>query len=1579
MEDIRKYLKETVIGKHEGGYQNREDDTGNFIKGKNIGTKYGISAPALASYLKRTPTKEEMLNLSEETAVDILYKDYYVKNKIDKLPEHLQKNVLDMTINAGPRGGIGSLQKAVGAKPDGIIGPNTLKAIEESGITNNEYVEARLKYYKSLNKPETWQRIWEKRANSFLDKTEGTPSEYKKMMDAFANPELVPQVQEQVEETGGEVLETQEEPQTEPVRDLATLVLPESESLEGISRSVLNPVNTDKVQESDEEFYDLQAQEPSLSTPNKIENIEVAPSEMEDYQETPSDVAMETVGSTERPFQFDQELQGALEESQVEEDTTLKTDSTLDLGAREEEYSNVITNIQNLEFEGMGDDLVNKFIDQNALGFIAQGAVDLLTTSGDVDPNFNALEVEGYEDLVKDLDNSMIEEVLKSSNNYGDFMTNVSSMQAYLIRKNEMEDYARRHPVLSGTNSVANMLVEGAAFMPVAELIGGASMGTKIKSLRDLQKYRNVTKYAIGELGEQGIQEIIWANNDREYEFDPAIFALAIGAGVGLRTAYDSVEIQKTAKELLSNEGGFINLTSKQGKDLVAEVTKRTNDAQAVALAERVTKKKKNAAIMIRKNLEAERLSILRKIEKSDKILKQAKKGTDVFKKAKTSKQKAVRQLDKFDKKLPQEIITLADGTHPKLSAQVNPEFSVKTIAEELDIPKKYVKNNETLRKFLGLDTPDIAADFVIEGEKKYANVMMQQLSEMRENRRINLNETFKKLAGTDSVKKLDDVPVIGKLGLGDKLNQLASTDGPMSQFLFNKGNLVNSENPYVASFYNWMAPDGAGRMGTSRIRAIESQQKYAKIYGGELMNIFHTQGERLYNALEGGTSVRNKVKGVLSPDDYENKVIPMIRERLLDETGKQFRRKYGDNIADIADDFVNDFNSLNKRIVDEAKSAGVEGVSFDATEGWFHRSWDFNKARAVNKTELEETVAEAMMSHMRKMELEFDEADIRSQAKKFAYGLQNADLHRIEELQADWIKKLAKLADQTDGKEAKVLRTEVERLTYLKQKNDAGDLANRVQMDLTVTLPDGRQLSDILEDNLIHSQRRYTERMSARISAAEHGIKNLNDMDEWIKDAEKFEIDRFAKMGEKNPRQKAKFAVEAMRQDLTNFKFGGMSGLDDLHEDMANDFLRFVKKYNYARLMQYAGVSSIAEIGGTLVEAGVGSTLEAMRGLRQHIYDLYADRPSQFTNVLYDELRTITGVGLEGTSWNTKGMSRATRVFDQGLGSTVEKGIDSIGRLTHSTFGGIETVGRRMTANALAIKWANHFTDKEKGGLLSAFFGSNGVSNRVLENSNLGKFDEAGEFIFNDNYAKIKKNMIKNAKFDENGRLVQLNLKDWDSDAARAFGDVLEMQANHILVTPDGTTMALWQSTTVGQILNQFRTFTINATTKVAGQAVSNAAISSMRGDQAEMVKAAQKIFWGTALGMLSVTLRQGIQRAGGDREVDLYDEGLIKAAAIGFSRSSIAGNIPTISDTISGAFGIDPIFEKTSSVGRSKNFFNLATTPTGQAVGGIYKGTEKTLQGDLKGGGMQLLKTSPIYRQIGFQQLFNFVDKEK
>ena len=171
---MRDYIKKVIIGKHEQGYQAMKEDKGNYVDGKLVGTKFGISAPVLKQYLGRTPTVKDMKELKLKSALDILENQYYKGPKIDKLPESIRKNVLDMAINAGPGRAIKILQKLVGAKQDGAIGPKTLKKVKESKITNNDYVDARRDFYLNLvkRKPvyKKFKRGWLNRVESFRDK-----------------------------------------------------------------------------------------------------------------------------------------------------------------------------------------------------------------------------------------------------------------------------------------------------------------------------------------------------------------------------------------------------------------------------------------------------------------------------------------------------------------------------------------------------------------------------------------------------------------------------------------------------------------------------------------------------------------------------------------------------------------------------------------------------------------------------------------------------------------------------------------------------------------------------------------------------------------------------------------------------------------------------------------------------------------------------------------------------------------------------------------------------------------------------------------------------------------------------------------------------------------------------------------------------------------------------------------------------------------------------------------------------------------------------------------------------------------
>ena len=117
MTEFEEYFEE-LIG-HEGGYVNDPDDRGGE-------TKYGISAKSYPDV--------DIKNLTLEQAREIYYNDFYLRYKIERLPEQIRKITFDMCVNFGARGAVKVLQQACNykgvnqLKVDGMIGPNTINA-----------------------------------------------------------------------------------------------------------------------------------------------------------------------------------------------------------------------------------------------------------------------------------------------------------------------------------------------------------------------------------------------------------------------------------------------------------------------------------------------------------------------------------------------------------------------------------------------------------------------------------------------------------------------------------------------------------------------------------------------------------------------------------------------------------------------------------------------------------------------------------------------------------------------------------------------------------------------------------------------------------------------------------------------------------------------------------------------------------------------------------------------------------------------------------------------------------------------------------------------------------------------------------------------------------------------------------------------------------------------------------------------------------------------------------------------------------------------------------------------------------
>lgn len=96
-----------IVKSAEAGYSDDRSDTGNWVAvpgygQRFVGTNHGISAPILAEYLGRIPKKEDMMNLSYETALEIYKNQYWDAQNLGNLKDQSLANIIyDGCVNQG--------------------------------------------------------------------------------------------------------------------------------------------------------------------------------------------------------------------------------------------------------------------------------------------------------------------------------------------------------------------------------------------------------------------------------------------------------------------------------------------------------------------------------------------------------------------------------------------------------------------------------------------------------------------------------------------------------------------------------------------------------------------------------------------------------------------------------------------------------------------------------------------------------------------------------------------------------------------------------------------------------------------------------------------------------------------------------------------------------------------------------------------------------------------------------------------------------------------------------------------------------------------------------------------------------------------------------------------------------------------------------------------------------------------------------------------------------------------------------------------------------------------------------------
>jgi lysozyme family protein len=143
---------EIIIG-HEGGYVNDPRDPGGE-------TKYGIS--------KRAYPKEDIKNLTLNRAKELYKRDYWDAVEAESIPGAARLMVFDCAVNCGVTMAKKLLQRAVGTKDDGIIGPKTRAAISLAKDLPMKFAGFWLQYYTDLPGWPTYGKGWTRRVANDL-------------------------------------------------------------------------------------------------------------------------------------------------------------------------------------------------------------------------------------------------------------------------------------------------------------------------------------------------------------------------------------------------------------------------------------------------------------------------------------------------------------------------------------------------------------------------------------------------------------------------------------------------------------------------------------------------------------------------------------------------------------------------------------------------------------------------------------------------------------------------------------------------------------------------------------------------------------------------------------------------------------------------------------------------------------------------------------------------------------------------------------------------------------------------------------------------------------------------------------------------------------------------------------------------------------------------------------------------------------------------------------------------------------------------------------------------------------------
>ena len=149
-----------LVLKHEGGWADHPEDPGGA-------TMKGVTLATFRRYVKADATKSDLRAISDDQIATVYYRHYWSAVNAPALPSGLDYAVFDFAVNSGPSRAAKYIQRIVGVKQDGRIGPATIAAVGEHDAADliNRLCDARMAFLKALKTWPTFGKGWSRRVD----------------------------------------------------------------------------------------------------------------------------------------------------------------------------------------------------------------------------------------------------------------------------------------------------------------------------------------------------------------------------------------------------------------------------------------------------------------------------------------------------------------------------------------------------------------------------------------------------------------------------------------------------------------------------------------------------------------------------------------------------------------------------------------------------------------------------------------------------------------------------------------------------------------------------------------------------------------------------------------------------------------------------------------------------------------------------------------------------------------------------------------------------------------------------------------------------------------------------------------------------------------------------------------------------------------------------------------------------------------------------------------------------------------------------------------------------------------------